>query len=210
MLIVGAKGFAKEVVEVCRANDQLVNLLFYDDVNQGVADTLVLGEFNVLTTLDQAKNYFETVDRNFTIGIGNPQLREMLYHKFIAIGGVYTSTISPRASIGSYQVQLGTGVNILDGARISNAVTIGKGVMIYYNSVITHDCEIGDFVEISPNATILGAVKIGRGTHVGAAATILPNVKIGKQVKIGAGAVVTKDVADFTTVIGVPAKAKNN
>ena len=35
---------------------------------------------------------------------------------------------------------------------------------------------------------------------------IMPNVKIGKMCIIGAGAVVTKDVPDYSVVVGVPAK----
>ena len=43
---------------------------------------------------------------------------------------------------------------------------------------------------------------------VGAHATILKGVRIGRHAVIGAGAVVTKDVAAFSTVVGVPAKPK--
>ncbi|MBU1112941.1 MAG: acyltransferase, partial [Candidatus Omnitrophica bacterium] len=40
---------------------------------------------------------------------------------------------------------------------------------------------------------------------IGANAVILPNVVVGKGAVVGAGAVVTKDVADFDIVGGVPA-----
>ena len=33
MLIIGAKGFAKEVLEILHQNGQTENLCFYDDVN---------------------------------------------------------------------------------------------------------------------------------------------------------------------------------
>ena len=41
---------------------------------------------------------------------------------------------------------------------------------------------------------------------VGAGATILPGVSLGNGAVIGAGSTVTKDVADETTVAGVPAR----
>ena len=41
---------------------------------------------------------------------------------------------------------------------------------------------------------------------IGPRAIILPGVKIGKGAVVGAGAVVTKDVAPFKVVGGVPAK----
>ena len=49
-------------------------------------------------------------------------------------------------------------------------------------------------------------IEIGDDSWIGANAVIMPNVKIGKMCIIGAGAVVTKDVPDYSVVVGVPAK----
>lgn len=205
MLIIGAKGLAKEVLEICKNLNYLENLVFYDDVSNEVPG-LLYNKFSVIHTFQKAKKYFEEVDDAYTIGIGNPLLRHMVYVKFNAIKGSICSTISPKADVGSFDVIIGNGANILDGVKISNDVKIGMASLIYYNSIITHDCIIGDFVEISPNVTILGRVRIGNYTHLGASATVLPDVKIGSNVVVGAGAVVTKDVPDNCTVVGIPAK----
>lgn len=207
MLIIGAKGFAKEVLEVVHQLNQLDNLVFYDDVNNDVPEKL-FGQFPILRTILEASIYFKTIDKRFTIGIGNPVLRKQLYDKFTALGGEFTSTISPLANIGAYDVEIGIGSNVLSGAVFSNNSTIGKGCIIYYNAIITHDCEIGDFVEISPAVTLLGRSKIGSYSQIGANTTVLPNVTIGKNVIIGAGSVVTKDVPDNCLAIGVPAVIK--
>ncbi|MFY8180902.1 MAG: acetyltransferase [Flavobacterium sp.] len=207
MLIVGAKGFAKEVLEVLHQLNQLENVVFYDDVNKDIDDVLY-NKFPVLKSIEQAQTFFKETDAKFTIGIGNPILRKKLYDKFTKIGGKFESTISPKASIGSYDVSIGKGTNILSGAIMSNSTNIGKGCIIYYNSIITHDCNIGDFVEISPSATILGRVIIDSFTHIGANVTILPNLNIGKNVIVGAGSVVTKDIPDNSLVIGIPAVIK--
>lgn len=204
MLIVGAKGFAKEVLETLHQLNQLDNVVFYDDVSLEMPN-LVYGKFPVLKSLEAAKHYFENTATQFTIGIGNPILRKKMHDKFTAIGGEFTSTISSNASIGSYDVEIGTGSNIMVGATFSNSVKIGIGCIIYYNTIITHDCSIGDFVEIAPSVTVLGRVSIGAYTQIGANATILPNLKIGQNVIVGAGAVVTKDVPDNCLVVGVPA-----
>lgn len=49
-------------------------------------------------------------------------------------------------------------------------------------------------------------VIIGHDTWIGHGATVLPGVTVGDGAAIGAGAVVSKDVAPYTIVGGVPAK----
>lgn len=102
-------------------------------------------------------------------------------------------------------VKIGNGTIIgdnclLDGRAqllIGSNVDIASDVMIYNSEHNIHSekfepieepVEIGDYVFIGPRAIILPGVKIGRGAVV------------------AAGAVVTKNVADFEIVAGVPAK----
>ncbi|PLS17876.1 hypothetical protein CVD28_09285 [Bacillus sp. M6-12] len=49
-------------------------------------------------------------------------------------------------------------------------------------------------------------INVKNDVWIGAGAIILPGVKIGNGAIVGAGAVVTKDVPDYSIVIGVPAK----
>lgn len=205
MLIAGAKGFAKEVLEIVHQKGELDRLVFYDDVND-YSEALLYDRFPILQNVEQAVDYFGTVDQRFTIGIGNPALRTKLSEKFINAGGQLTSVISIQSEIGSYGVEIEAGCIIMGGVRVSNDVTIGRGSMIYYNSVITHDVEIGDFVEISPSVTILGRAQIGHHSHIATGAIIFPDVMIGQHVIVGAGSVVTRDVPDYCTVVGSPAK----
>lgn len=202
MLIVGAKGFAKEVLEIVAPNYWKISL--YDDIN--VNEDLLYGKYEILHNIQQVEDFFKSNGGLFTIGIGNPHLRFKLYNKFLNLGGVFASTISINSEIGSEDIHIGKGCNILSGSKISNSVRIGKGSIIYYNAVITHDCEIGEFVEISPSVNILGRVTIGNFTQIGANATILPNIKIGNNVIVGAGSVVTKNVPDDVVIFGVPAR----
>lgn len=205
MIVLGAKGFAKEVLEVLHQLNDLEHLVFYDDVNLDLPEILY-DRFGILKSISEAQDYFNTVDNRFTIGIGNPALRKKLYDKFTAIGGKFVSTISSSSSIGSYDVEIGIGSNVLSGTIFSNSSKIGMGCIVYYNSIITHDCIIGDFVEISPSATILGRATIGSFTQIGCNSTVLPNIKIGTNVIVGAGSVVTKDLPDNCVAVGIPAK----
>lgn len=205
MLIVGAKGFAKEVLEVCHQNGDLEHVVFYDDVNDDIEDELY-GKFLVLKNLDQAREYFSTKDRRFTLGLGNPALRKKIADIFENIGGVLTSTISPKATIGNYGNTIQYGCNIMSGTVITNDVNLGKGVLLNLNCTIGHDSVIGDFVEISPGCNISGNCIIGDYCNLGTNTVLLPNIQLGKNVIVGAGAVVTKDIPDNSLAVGIPAK----
>lgn len=209
MLIVGAKGFAKEILEILHQKNETKNLCFYDDVNDDIPDKLY-NEFPILKSLEEVQKYFKNISSEFTLGIGNPTLRRMLYDKFVNLGGNFTCTFSKYAEIGSFGVKIEEGCNIMSGVKISNDVRIGKGTMIYYNTVITHDVEVGQFVEISPNVTVLGRAQIGDFVHLATGAIIFPDVKIGNNSIIAAGAVVSKDVPKNTMVAGIPAIIKKN
>jgi acetyltransferase-like isoleucine patch superfamily enzyme len=84
---------------------------------------------------------------------------------------------------------------------------------------------IGDYVRIGPNVTILGSSRnyerkdqliIDQGFSnadttieddvlIGSGAIVLKGCTIGKGAVIGAGSVVTKDVAAYSVVAGIPA-----
>lgn len=94
---------------------------------------------------------------------------------------------------------LGEGI-VLDGRAlltIGNHVDIASEVMIYNSQ---HDTESESFqAEDKP-------VVIEDYVFIGPRVIILPGTKIGKGAIVGAGAVVTKDVAPYAIVGGVPAK----
>ena len=207
MLIIGAKGFAKEVLEVLHQKNALSNIAFFDDVNDDVIGKLYL-EFPILKSIEEVQNYFKTVSTQFTIGIGNPVLRKKLYHRFIELGGEFTSTISPKTTIGHFGNVINEGCNIMTGTIITNDIIINKGALINLNCTIGHDCIIEEFVELSPGVHISGNCKIGSYTNIGTNATILPKITLGQNLIVAAGAVVTKNVPDNTMVAGVPAIIK--
>lgn len=89
---------------------------------------------------------------------------------------------------------------LLDGRR---GLHIGKNVSISEQAAIytlQHDLDDPDF------ALSGGPVKICDYAFVGARAIILPGVTIGEGAAVAAGAVVTRDVAPYLVVGGVPAR----
>lgn len=86
MLILGAKGFAKELLEVIHQNNYDKDICFYDDVSKDIPEFLY-GKFKVLRTENEIIHHFKTISPRFTIGIGNPKLRKFLFQKLQNIGG---------------------------------------------------------------------------------------------------------------------------
>ena len=203
MLVVGAKGLAKEILQILEDKNLLSNLVFFDDVNFNEESELY-GSYPILRTDEEVLHYFKT-DCRFVLGLGNPKLRKKLCARFESLGGQLITVTDNSISIGNY-IKTHKGHTLMAGVKISNGVKLGKGVLVYYNVIITHDVNIGNFVELSPGCILLGHVVLEDEVQVGAGAIILPKVKIGKRAVIGAGAVVTKDVHSDAVMVGNPAK----
>ena len=103
--------------------------------------------------------------------------------------------------------------NIAKGTKIGSFCSIASGVKIGLMNhpmeyVLTHPFFFffyRGFVKCTSEEIEYGA-EIGHDVWIGSNAIILPNVRVGNGAVIGAGAVVTKDVAPYEIVCGVPAK----
>lgn len=207
MLVVGAKGMAKEILELLSVERRMSDssIVFFDNVNLDTPD-LLFNRFKVIRSFDAVSRYFENVSKDFILGVGNPLIRRTLAEKFTQLGGKLQTVISKSASIGSFNTKIGEGSIIMQGARITNDVTIGKGVLININATISHDSKIGDFTEIASGVNISGRCIIEDEVFLGANCVINPDIKIGDRAIIGSGAVVISDVLSNTTMVGNPAK----
>lgn len=207
MLVIGAKGFAKEVLEILIQLGEVENIAFYDDVSLDTPK-LLYEKFPILKNRGEAEHHFKTVDSRFTLGIGNPVLRKRFFDLFQTLGGEIVSLISTKASIGHFNTNIKEGCNVMTGTVITNDVSISKGCLINLNCTIGHDSIIGEFVEMSPGVHVSGNCIIGSFSNIGTNATILPKISIGKNVVVAAGAVVTKNIPDNCMVAGIPAVIK--
>jgi sugar O-acyltransferase (sialic acid O-acetyltransferase NeuD family) len=204
MLIIGAKGFAKEVLEVLHQIGETKNLFFFDDISDGLPEKLY-EQFEIIKDSRKVVELFQE-DNRFVLGLGNPTNRYRLAQQFISLGGELTSVISPFAHIGHYGTKIGRGSNIMTGTIITNDINIGQGCLINLDCTVGHDTIIGKYCELSPSVNISGNCNIGDFCNIGTGAIILPKVTIGDNVVIGAGAVVTKDIESNSLAVGVPAK----
>jgi len=107
-------------------------------------------------------------------------------------------------------VKIGSKVKIQNSALIYHGVEIEDGVFVGPGVVFTNDKYPRAINPVGELATdqdwIVSKTKVCYGASLGANCTILPGVTVGSYALVGSGSVVTKDVPEFTLVVGNPAK----
>jgi sugar O-acyltransferase (sialic acid O-acetyltransferase NeuD family) len=205
VVVIGAGGFGREVLDVIDACNQMGDGLyeplgFIVDAAYGMPGTLVNG----LPILGG----FEWLEKNsskvfVTCGVGAPHQRFHLVERAQDAGCSFFSVIHPSAILTRW-VQIGQGVVITAGAIVANQIQIGNHVHINPDCTIGHDTVLRDFASVAPGTHVSGNVVIGCGSYIGTGANILEKLYIGEWSIIGAGSTIIKDVPANSTVVGVP------
>ncbi len=115
-------------------------------------------------------------------------------------------TVMHPSVILSPHARIGRG-NIIQPLVVIHAnAMIGSFNLIETGVVIEPEVEIGDFCTIQAGAIIARGAAIQPDVFIGHGAIIGPKVQLGQGAVIGAGSVVLREVDEFTTVFGNPAK----
>ena len=128
---------------------------------------------------------------------------------------LYGCSIGDETRLGTFvEVQAGAKIGarckvsshtfICEGVTIEDEVFIGHGVMFTndpYPGAVNDDGTL----QTDTNWTVV-QTRVKRRAAIGSNATIMAGVTIGEHAMVGAGAVVTRDVADYAIVAGVPAR----
>ena len=201
----GAGGHAKVVIEILRSirEYEIVGLLDTRiEPRANVLGVEVLGDDSLMAELKG-----RGIEHAF-IGVGSvgdAQPRRQLYETVVGAGFQIVPAIHAGAVV-SLTAQIGVGPTIMAGAVVNADAVIGDNVIVNTGAIVEHDCMIGDHTHIATGARLAGGVQVGPGSHIGIGAVVRQEIKIGAGAIVGAGAVVVRDVPDFKTVIGVPAK----
>jgi acetyltransferase-like isoleucine patch superfamily enzyme len=111
--------------------------------------------------------------------------------------------IQKNACIGA-RCKISSHTFICEGVVIEDEVFIGHGVM-FTNDRFPRATGPDGVPQTEADWT-LEATRVKRRASIGSNATILSGLTIGEGALVGAGAVVTRDVADYAVVAGVPAR----
>ena len=123
--------------------------------------------------------------------------------------------------------------HVCAGARVGTEVSLGQNVYVGNEVIIGDYCKVQNNVSIYDNVYLDEGVfcgpsmvftnvrnpralidrkdqfkftRVGRGATLGANCTVVCGLNIGNFAFVGAGAVVTRDIRDFSLVIGSPGK----
>jgi UDP-2-acetamido-3-amino-2,3-dideoxy-glucuronate N-acetyltransferase len=120
--------------------------------------------------------------------------------------------IMPNCLIGE-NCNIGQNVVVSPDVILGNNVKIQNNVSVYTGVICEDDVFLGPSMVftnvINPRSAVVRKSEymktlVKRGASIGANATIVCGITLGKFSFIGAGAVVTKDVADYSLVVGNP------
>ncbi len=141
-----------------------------------------------------------TIDEGAEIGAGTK-----IWHYSHVSGGARIG----RDCVFGQNAFVAPGVAVGDGVRVQNNVSLYTGVVIEDDVFLGPSCVLTNVM--NPRSHVsrkdeFRSTVLRRGATIGANATVVCGTEIGAYAFVGAGATVTRDVAAFAQVVGVPAR----
>jgi acetyltransferase-like isoleucine patch superfamily enzyme len=128
---------------------------------------------------------------------------------------LYGCTVGAETKIGAFvEIQKNAAIGarckisshsfICEGVTVEDEVFIGHGVM-FTNDPYPRAVNDDGTLQVDTDWSVVRTT-VRRRAAIGSNATIMAGITIGEHALVGAGAVVTRDVADYEIVAGVPAR----
>ena len=204
LVILGAGGHGKVVLDAARIARRFEDIVFFDDDPQRAGMTFC--DCRLVCGPGELSRF---AGSTFVIAVGDNRARAQCFNRALEKGLLPTTLLHPAAVI-SPSARIGRGTVVMPGVIVNADAVIGENCIINSGALIEHDCQIGAHVHVSPRVVLGGGVRVGELAHVGIGAVVLPGAVIGEESVVGAGAVVLKEAPARCTVVGVPAKARSH
>ncbi len=200
MVVLGAGGHSRVVVEALKAMGYMAVQLLDDDPTVSIAHGPI--------TDAMLRRLASTGTNGFIVGVGSVNaegcaLRDRLFMLALSTELVAITVFCRTAVVLG---QVGQGVFLGHGSMVMPGAVVGSNSIINTGAIVEHDCQVGWSCHIATGAILCGGVQVGNLVHVGAGAVVRQGVVVGDGATIGMGAVVLEDVAPGETVVGNPAR----
>lgn len=205
LVIFGAGGFAREVLELARdinAFTPRYELLGFIDDREALWGTQV-NDLRILGGLAWLSEQHRPPA--MLLGAGSPATKlRMAARARMHVSG-FPTLIHPSVVMSKY-VECGVGVVITAGNILTANIRLGDFAALNLGCTVGHDAKVGAYTTIAPGVNVSGNVTIGEGCDIGTGSAIIQGVSIGEWSVLGSGATVANDLPSNCTAVGVPAK----
>lgn len=213
LVVVGAGGFGREVIDVVRAINAVRsgswNVIGVIDDSPSELNLSRLSQLGVAYLGSRAALADVPPDTLVSIGVGAPSARISIADDIERLGLRSAQIVHPAAVFGS-TFSTGEGLVACAGVSVGTNVTLGRHVHLNPHAVIGHDSVLDDFVSVNPNATVSGDCRIGTAVLIGASAVVLEGREVSDDVVVGAAACVVGPSKPGDVLVGVPARPLRN
>jgi sugar O-acyltransferase (sialic acid O-acetyltransferase NeuD family) len=201
LVVIGAGGHAKMVIEAARSRTEL-RVVACLDLQTSLTECLGV---RVFEESDETIDSFLRSGSCFFVALGDNRLREKITKQLVTKGCRIATIIAASATV-SPSASIGEGTVVMPKATIGASARVGKGAIVNTASSIDHDTLIEDFVHIAPGCHLAGNVKVDAGSMLGIGTCVVPSIHIGAWATLGANSTVIRDVPSHSTWVGSPAR----
>lgn len=201
LIIIGAGGHGRVIADTAELTKQWDTIAFLDD---RYPELKTSGAWPVIGKVSDAQKFNQTFP-DAVVGIGNNEIRLKFLKQLSDIGFKIPVIAHPSASVSQY-AEIKEGTVLFAQSVINIGSRLGIGCIVNTGAKVDHDCLIGDGVHLSPGVHLAGAVQVGKCSWIGIGASVKQEIVISNNVMVGAGAAVVKNLPEYVTAVGVPAR----
>ena len=206
IVIFGAGSFGKEVAQLVKdinCDKTEWNLLgFIDELPEKKG--AIINSCPVLGNMEWLEQN-SGQDIMIVCAVANPRGKRSIIERLDKLGARYANLIHPSVIRNDF-IDIGYGNIICCNSILSVNTRIGNHVALNPGCGVGHDTIIEDYSTLYWDVTLSGSVTINEGCEIGSKSVVISHKSIGRWSILGAGAVAVKDIPEFCTAVGVPAK----
>jgi sugar O-acyltransferase (sialic acid O-acetyltransferase NeuD family) len=203
ILIVGAGGFGREVLQWARAAwpeaaAHIAGFLSADP-------QILAGHACPLPVIGDPATFEPQPGDGLLLAIGIPGVRRRVAELLLDRGCEFLTLIHPTAVVVP-TARIGAGAIVCPQAIVSDSAALGRFALVNYHASLAHDASAGDFAVLSPYATLAGGARVGDDAFLGLHASVGPGVSVGQRSKVAANSCALADAPADSLVHGVPGR----